>query len=1158
MLVEMKLNLLQTQCLQHQCSWIFLIKGANMLFSKISFGTILMIFVGVLVSPVQVVANEAPTVSNIAKAATENTTIVFQAADFTAKFSDPDGDSLVKIKVTSLPTHGTLKLADTAVEINQEIITADLDNLTFEPEENWLGNTSFSWQGNDGTVYSTNTADVNIAIVEALAPVIVGSLDTDGNAFGVAVAGDYAYVADSSKGLKIINIADPSSPNLAGSLYTDGYAWEVAVAGDYAYVADGSKGLKIINIADPSSPNLAGSLDTDGKALGVAVAGDYAYVADYDKGLKIINIADPSSPNLVGSLDTDGYAWGVAVAGDYAYVADNDEGLQIINIASAEAPVLVGSVSTYGDAWGVAVMGDYVYLADGDAGLKIIRNNESPSISDLAKAVTKNTTVTFSSADFTAKFSDPDGDSLVKIQITSLPSHGTLKLAADDVVVDQEIATADLDDLTFVPEENWVGNTSFAWQGYDGYVYSTTTAGVNIAVNKTLAPILLGSLSTDGHAYVVTVRGDYAYVADGDTGLSIINIADPTAPELVGSLTTDSGAYGIAVAGDYAYVADGDAGLKVINITDPSAPNLAGSLDTDGMAFGVAVAGDYAYVADYDKGLQIINIANPSAPELSGSLDTDGYAEGVAVAGDYAYVADGSKGLKIINIATPSTPELVSSLDITGEARGVAVVGDYAYVADYDKGLTVVNVANPATPELVGSLDTDGRSYGVAVAEDYAYVGDGGKGLKIINIATPEEPVLVGSLMTDGDARGVAVVDRYVYMAESSKGLKVVRSDEAAPVVSEVAKSELPNATMVFQSSDFKNKFTDPDGDSLTKVQAASTPNNGTLKLAGSAVTINQEIPVDNLGDLTFDPLADWHGETSFTWKGYDGFEYSTDAAKVNLLIDTPPVVSEIKKSAKEARTITYFSRDFTKAFTDVDGDSLTQVKITGLPNTGTLEFGETAVAVNDTIVVEQLGDLAFEPQANWRGETSFTWKGYDGFEYSTDAAKATVTIANIVPVIDDITKLGMANKNITFSKSDFTNEFSDGNGDSLAKIKVTSLPNTGGKLQLSAEIVEEDQEIEADKLEDIVFVPDPGWYGQTSFNWRGSDGISYSEKAGVYLDVESPGFCVKYWWVCYLIPGCLTVAGITTSISLGIFNVYKRSKPSIPLANAVELENIV
>ena len=98
----------------------------------------------------------------------------------------------------------------------------------------------------------------------------------------------------------------------------------VAVAGNYAYVASASGGLRVINIANPASPTEAGFYNTPGQAYGVAVSGSYAYVADYDRGLRVINIANPASPTEVGFYDTPGIAYGVAVSGSYAYVADGN------------------------------------------------------------------------------------------------------------------------------------------------------------------------------------------------------------------------------------------------------------------------------------------------------------------------------------------------------------------------------------------------------------------------------------------------------------------------------------------------------------------------------------------------------------------------------------------------------------------------------------------------------------------------------------------------------------------------------------------------------------------------------------------------------------------------------------------------------------------
>ncbi len=62
----------------------------------------------------------------------------------------------------------------------------------------------------------------------------------------------------------------------------------------------------------------------------------------------------------------------------------------------------------------------------------------------------------------------------------------------------------------------------------------------------------------------------------------------------------------MAVTGNYAYVADGLSGLRIIDVSVPSAPAEVGFYDTSGTAFGVAVAGNYAYVADSGYGLFIL------------------------------------------------------------------------------------------------------------------------------------------------------------------------------------------------------------------------------------------------------------------------------------------------------------------------------------------------------------------------------------------------------------------------------------------------------------------------------------------------------------------------------------------------------------------------
>jgi hypothetical protein len=186
-----------------------------------------------------------------------------------------------------------------------------------------------------------------------------------------------------------------------------------------------------------------------------------------------------------------------------------------------------------------------------------------------------------------------------------------------------------------------------------------------------------------------------------------------------------------------AYVADGDAGLRIIDVTNPSQPFQRGLFDTPGVAFNVAVVGSLAYVADFDAGLRIIDVTNPSQPFQRGFFDTPGFAIDVTVMGGLAYVADEESGLRIIDVTNPARPVERGFFDTPGDASGVAVIGTLAYVADDESGLRVIDVSNPSQPVERGFFDTPDRALGVAAVGTLAFVADGASGVFILRIADP-------------------------------------------------------------------------------------------------------------------------------------------------------------------------------------------------------------------------------------------------------------------------------------------------------------------------------------------------------------------------------------------------------------------------------------
>ena len=96
--------------------------------------------------------------------------------------------------------------------------------------------------------------------------------------------------------------------------------------------------------------------------------------------------------------------------------------------------------------------------------------------------------------------------------------------------------------------------------------------------------------------------------------------------------------------------------------------------------------------------------------------------------------------------------------------------------------------------------------------------------------------------------------------------------------------NELEDRTVTFTSADFANALS---GGSLTKIKITSLPASatGVLQLSGTPVTLNQEIPRDNIPNLTFVPAPNYNGAASFNWNGNDGTNYAASDASVNITL---------------------------------------------------------------------------------------------------------------------------------------------------------------------------------------------------------------------------------------------------------------------------------
>src|SRR5690606_35209788 len=336
-----------------------------------------------------------------------------------------------------------------------------------------------------------------------------------------------------------------------------------------------------------------------------------------------------------------------------------------------------------------------------------------------------------------------------------------------------------------------------------------------------------------------------------------------------------------------------------------------------------------------------------------------------------------------------------------------------------------------------------------------------------------------------------------------------------------------------FSAADFG--FTDVDGDDLAAVIITSLPESGELSYKGSTLTSDDladgglRIAVDDLGDLVFKPAPDFNGSVSFGYKvedtGPDGTHVSAAAGDFTITVD--PVSDAPEATTGEAEIdedgqYTFEASDF--GFTDVDGDELAAVIITSLPENGTLRYngedltsghlGEGGFQVD----ADDLPNLVFVPDADFNGTVSFGYKvqdaGAEGANVSTAAGEFSIKVNPVSDAPEATTGEAQVAEDgqYTFSASDFG--FTDVDGDELAAVIITSLPDNGtlrfdGEDLTSVHLAEGGFQIDVEDIPNLEFVPDEDFTGTVSFSYKvqdtGADDANVSVTAGEFSITVAP-----------------------------------------------------
>jgi hypothetical protein len=344
---------------------------------------------------------------------------------------------------------------------------------------------------------------------------------------------------------------------------------------------------------------------------------------------------------------------------------------------------------------------------------------------------------------------------------------------------------------------------------------------VNITNAK--SPTIESTLSMPGKNDVndIVIKGNYAFVSNGGTGVEIIDISNKRAPVKVARYSGNFAS--LTIQGDKLYAgiqdgAKGTSGFTIIDISVPSSPvtvatktmydannSVNGGVSTisalgikNGYIFALqyktgvhivqessmkevyfgtgsnwynsgsgglsdlTIVGDYLFTNVRYNGVRIYDIRNPAKPVYKGGTTSAlGYEEKIFVTpdGNTAYSFTAGDGGLIYNTANKSSVKYVAKIITLTGADTAQVFGNRLYIGANNYGVWSWNITDPRNPTEESFLYIRGRHWYSAKHDNYIVYASAWGHLNTIDISDPLNMKLVTTAWGDSDAHAVTIWD---------------------------------------------------------------------------------------------------------------------------------------------------------------------------------------------------------------------------------------------------------------------------------------------------------------------------------------------------------------------------------------------------------------
>ena len=480
------------------------------------------------------------------------------------------------------------------------------------------------------------TGVVALSVKDPAAIVAVGT--EDGEARRLLAVGDTLWVAADNGGVEILDVTDPGALRSVAKPYPAHYGGGdfvagMAAQGDLVFISGAE--LAVWDVADPRAPRrldvAAAPRDRYCEDCGdaIALAGDLAVVGTAeDGGLETWSFTDPVRPVRVrGELGLGAQYWPVLfqAPGGVLFTAVRRLGGPVERtsmLGLKPSPFLDADGENWQDD--VLVEGAFAYSVgdtpDGQLVVDDLTNTAAPRrIGAAAHGLPFSSTDVWRGGRWAGHRLAKAGDRIVL-------SGGIYGWGCPTFAV---VDAADPSRPRFLSVLGWLSDEP--------------AQAERPAPNANYVGL---ALTADGAVAIGVDNGWHCDAgASGWGGIEAIDLTDPAKPRIADRLGTEFEQLDVAVHGHHAFVAAGEGGLRVYDIADPDALREVGAWDDgDDAARQIVLAWPHVLLA-LSKRIVVLDIRSPGAPRVVGTADVPGETRALRIGAGRVWALTRDAGL---------------------------------------------------------------------------------------------------------------------------------------------------------------------------------------------------------------------------------------------------------------------------------------------------------------------------------------------------------------------------------------------------------------------------------------------------------------------------------------------------------------------------------